>query len=161
MPLNGTTGALTGTPSIAGTYNFTAQVVDTSGIAAGTVTASCTITVSPAAAPKLSVTPSSVSFGTVKRFSLQYKTVTLKNTGTDPVSLSKVSVTPGAGTKSGDFLAINLCGSSLAAGRSCTIVVVLFAQDLGSLSATLGIPNNSAGSPQTVPLSVTVIPNRH
>ena len=47
LTLNTSTGAVTGTPSAAGAFNFTAQVVDSSGVAAGTVTSSCTITVSP------------------------------------------------------------------------------------------------------------------
>jgi len=44
----------------------------------------------------------------------------------------------------------------LAPDRRRETVVVLFADDLGSLSATLNIPKNDAGSPQTVPLSTTV-----
>jgi Putative Ig domain len=155
LALNATTGALTGTPSAAGAVPFTAKVVDSSSLAAGTVTASCTITVSPAAS-KLRVTPLSLAFGTVERFSLLFKTVTLTNTGTAPVSLSRASIS--SGNAHGDFAALSLCGSSLAAGKSCPIYVVLFALDLGSLSATLNIPNNAAGSPQTVPLSVTVQP---
>lgn len=153
--LNGSTGALTGTPSASGPFSFTAQVVDSSGLAAGTVTSSCTITVSPSL-PRLSVTPLSISFGTVKRFSLLVKTVTLTNTGTRPVSISRASVTPGAGTTRGDFAAISLCGSSLASGNSCPIFVVLFAKDVGSLSATLNIANNAVGSPQTIPLSAVI-----
>ena len=47
LTLNTSTGAVTGTPSAASAFNFTAQVVDSSGVAAGTVTSSCTITVSP------------------------------------------------------------------------------------------------------------------
>ncbi len=47
LTVNASTGAVTGTPSAAGAFNFTAQVVDSSGLAAGTVTNSCTITVSP------------------------------------------------------------------------------------------------------------------
>jgi large repetitive protein len=160
LSLNTSTGALTGTPGVAGAFAFTAEVVDSSGLAAGTVMSNCAIMVSPAT-PQLSVTPSSVSFGTVKRFSLLYKTVTLTNTGTGPVSISKASVTPGAGTGRGDFVAVSSCGRSLASGNSCRIYVVLFALNLGSLSATLNIPNNAVGSPQTVPLSVAVIPISH
>jgi hypothetical protein len=62
LTLNTSNGAVTGTPSAAAeprsaddrdrwrqehAFNFTAQVVDSSGLAAGTVTSSCTITVSP------------------------------------------------------------------------------------------------------------------
>lgn len=43
-----------------------------------------------------------------------------------------------------------------AVGKSCVIEVVLFADDLGSLSATLNIPHNGTASPQMVPLSATV-----
>jgi hypothetical protein len=161
LGLNASTGAVTGTPTASGTFAFTAQVVDSSGLAAGTVTSSCTIRVSPAATQLLSVTPSSVSFGTVTRFSVLSRKVTLANTGKQPVSLSQISVTPGAGTGRGDFLALNSCGRSLAPGNSCAIYVVLLALNLGPLSATLNIPNNSVGSPQAVPLSVTVVPIRH
>jgi hypothetical protein len=155
LTLNSGTGALAGTPSIAGPVTFTAQVVDTSGLAAGTVTSACTITVSPAAS-QLSVTPASVSFGTVKRYSLEVKTVTLKNTGASTVSLARPSITRGAGAGRYTFAEISLCPRSLAAGKSCPIYVVLFADAVGTSSATLNIPNNAVGSPQTVPLSATV-----
>jgi hypothetical protein len=78
------------------------------------------------------------------------------DTGTGAVSISTVSVTPGAGTDSDDFKAHSSCPSSLAVGKGCAIIVVLFAEELGSRSATLNIPNNATGSPQTVPLSATV-----
>jgi len=155
LTLNSGTGALTGTPSTAGSVTFTGQVVDSSGLAAGTVTSACTITVNPAAS-QLSVTPASVSFGTVKRYSLAAKTVTLKNTGTSAVSLGRASITPGAGAGRYTFSELSLCGRSLAAGASCPIYVVLFGDVLGTPSATLNIPNNAAGSPQTVPLRATV-----
>jgi Putative Ig domain len=155
LTLNRGTGALTGTPTTPGPVTFTAQVVDSSGLAAGTVTSACTITVSPAAS-KLSVTPASVSFGTVKRYSLHVKTVTLKNTGASAVSLGRPSITPGAGAGRYTFAEVSLCARSLAAGKSCPIYVVLFGDVVGSPSATLNIPNSAVGSPQTVPLSATV-----
>lgn len=149
--LNGSTGAITGTPSEGGVFNFTAQVADSSGVAPGTVTANCTITVSP----QLVVTPGSVSFGTVQRFSVLEQTVTLTNAGTATgVSLGRISLS----SYSDDFIPFRLCRSTLAAGESCNIVVGMFAVHLGSLSATLNIPNDATGSPQTVPLSVTVNP---
>ncbi len=45
LSLNASTGAITGTPTTAGMYSFTAQVVDSTGTTGGTTTASCTITV--------------------------------------------------------------------------------------------------------------------
>jgi hypothetical protein len=156
LTLNSGTGALTGTPSTAGAVTFTAKVVDSSGLAAGTVTSACTITVKPAAS-QLSVTPASVSFGTVRHYSLEVKTVTLKNTGASAVSLASPSITPGAGADRYTFSEVSLCGRSLAAGKSCPIYVVLFGDVVGAPSATLKIPNSAVGSPQTVPLSATVI----
>jgi len=47
LSLNPNTGAITGTPTTAGPFSFTAKVVDSSGLAAGTVTTNCTITVKP------------------------------------------------------------------------------------------------------------------
>ncbi len=49
LSLNPSTGAITGTPTTYGTFNFTAQVVDSTGTAAGTTTASCSIVISPPA----------------------------------------------------------------------------------------------------------------
>jgi hypothetical protein len=106
------------------------------------------------------VFPANISFGKVGRFSVLHNTVTVMNTGTRRVSMSKVSVAAATGTHRGDFTAISLCGASLAPGRSCPIYVVVFAHDLGSLSAVLNIPTNANGSPQTVPLNVTVTPRR-
>lgn len=161
LQLNTSSGAVTGTPSAAGSFAFTAQVVDASGLVAGTVTTSCAITVTPVVAQvSLKVTPTSVSFGTVSRFSLQSRTVTLTNTGKAPVSLSRASVTP-TGTARGDFAALSLCGPSLAVGKSCPIFVILFAVDVGPVTAILNIPNNATGSPQAIPLSVVVTPLRH
>src|ERR1019366_4349861 len=49
LTLNSSTGAITGTPTTAGTFNFTAQVVDSTGKAAGTTTANCSIVIAPPA----------------------------------------------------------------------------------------------------------------
>jgi len=68
LALNPTTGAITGTPSAAGTLSFTAKVTDSSGTtAANTATASCSILVNtPKTTPPLKVTcpTSSATVGT-------------------------------------------------------------------------------------------------
>jgi hypothetical protein len=48
LTLNPSTGAVTGTPTAAGTFDFTAQVVDSSGlVGANTITVNCSITIIP------------------------------------------------------------------------------------------------------------------
>jgi len=106
---------------------------------------------------QLSVTPTSINFGTVKEFSVLVKNVNVKNIGTSTVSISKVSVTPGAGADADDYTPISFCPSSLAPGKSCEIFVVFFADNLGTLSATLDVTDNAAGSPQAVALTGNVI----
>jgi hypothetical protein len=151
LTLDPSTGDITGTPTAAGLFNFTAQVADSSGVAPGTVTANCAITVSG----QLIVTPGSVSFGSVERFSVLEQTVTLTNAGTGTeLSLGRISLS----SYSDDFIAFSLCRPTLAAGDSCKIIVGLFAVHLGALSTTLDIPSDATGSPQTVPISVTVNP---
>ena len=45
LTLNTSTGGITGTPTTAGPFSFTAKVVDSTGTVAGTTTANCTITI--------------------------------------------------------------------------------------------------------------------
>jgi hypothetical protein len=47
LALNANSGVLGGTPTAAGTFNFTAQVSDSSGVAAGTLAQACSIVVRP------------------------------------------------------------------------------------------------------------------
>ena len=50
LTLNAATGAITGIPTMAGTFNFTAEVVDSRNNASGTATSQCSITIAPAIA---------------------------------------------------------------------------------------------------------------
>jgi CSLREA domain-containing protein len=164
LNLNTSTGVITGMPGTMGLFTFTGKVVDSplDGSQTGSTSPSCQIKVSPAAVLlQLSVTPTSLPFGSVYQFSLLLKTVTLKNTGTGAISLGRVSVTPGTGADRNNFTPLSFCPSSLAVGKSCAIIVVLFADNLGSLSATLNIPNNATTSPQAVALSATVTKRGH
>jgi probable HAF family extracellular repeat protein len=140
-----------GSDTAAGTYPV--AVTGKSGALSHTTAVSMTVTPAPL---NLSVTPSSLSFGTVSRFSLRFKSVTVRNIGTQTVAISRVSVTPGTGTGHKAFTPISLCGRTLDVGRSCLIIVVLFADDLGSLSATLNISSDAVTGTQSVPLSARV-----
>ena len=97
--------------------------------------------------------PRSLSFGSVTVGTTSaVKTVTLKNVGTTAITISSVTI---AGTDPGDFAQSKTCGSSLAAGASCTISVTFAPTTTGARSATLKVTDSAAGSPQTVSLSGT------
>src|SRR5207237_898534 len=81
--------------------------------------------------------------------------VTLSNTGTALLTISAIS-------SSGDFAETNTCGSSVAAGASCTISVTFKPTALGSRAGSLTATDNNneaSGSVQTVSLAgVGVVP---
>jgi hypothetical protein len=78
------------------------------------------------------------------------QTLTLSNTGNAALSITSVALT---GTNASDFAQSNTCGSSLAAGANCTIVVMFTPSVAGTEAASLSIADNCSGSPQTVSLS--------
>jgi len=119
--------------------------------------APATVTGNFAVAPgQITLTPTSINFGTVRQFSVLSREVTVKNIGTSKVTISKVSLTLGSGADSDDYTPISFCPSSLAAGKSCKIVVAFYADNLGTRSATLDVTDSATGSPQTVALTGNV-----
>jgi probable HAF family extracellular repeat protein len=99
------------------------------------------------------LSPTSLSFGIVKiGTSSPAKTVTLTNVGTTALSITGIAIT---GTNAGDFAQTHTCGSSLAAGATCTISVTFRPTAIGTRRAAVSITDNAAGSPQKVALSGT------
>jgi F5/8 type C domain/Abnormal spindle-like microcephaly-assoc'd, ASPM-SPD-2-Hydin len=97
----------------------------------------------------LSASPSSLSFGSETVGSTtSAQTVTVSNSGTVAASVSSVSV-------SGPFSQTNTCGSSIAAGGSCTVSVKFAPTASGTASGTLSVASNAPGSPLSVALSGT------
>ena len=133
-------------PMAAGAQTATFSVVD----AAGTQTASLTGT--GAAAPAAALTPVTASFGTVPvGASSAGATFTLTNAGNATLSLSSFGVT---GTGSTYFqLGNSTCGSSLAAGSSCTLSVTFKPAAAGTFVAQLTVTD--AVGTQTATLSGT------
>jgi hypothetical protein len=138
-------------PAVAGAATGQLTVTSNSSTnASATVALSGSGTAAPAAA---SVSPASLSFGsqTIGVSSI-VQTVTLTNTGGLPLAVSKIGL---AGANAAAFSASNNCGTSLAAGRSCTIQVDFLPTNPGSASATLTFADSAAGAQQTVSLSGT------
>ena len=108
--------------------------------------------ITPAAA---SVSPSSLNFGNVViGTSATAQTVTITNTGGAPLTINTVSV---AGAKAALFSDSNSCGSVLAGGASCELLVNFQPIAAGPVAASLTIADSAANSPQTIALSGTGI----
>ena len=76
------------------------------------------------------------------------QTVTVHNGGTASASVSSVAVT-------GDFAQTNTCGTSIAAGASCTVSVTFTPTASGTRTGTLTVTSNATNSPTTVTLTGT------
>ena len=104
---------------------------------------------SPAQPGALTAAPSSLAFGDVASGSTSAaQTVAVSNPGSSAVSVSSV-------TASGPFSEGNNCGTSLAAGASCTVTVMFAPTAAGAASGTLSVNSSAPGSPLTVALSGT------
>ena len=111
-----------------------------------------------AIAPAISVTPASLTFAsqTVKTASAP-QTVTIKNTGTGPLSFTGTGITI-AGANAADFAIVgagDTCSAPLAAGATCSFNVVYNPAAAGTSTATIVVADSVPSSPQLIPLSGT------
>nr|WP_083976573.1 ThuA domain-containing protein [Herbidospora sakaeratensis] len=97
----------------------------------------------------LTASPTSLSFAarTVGSTS-PAQTVTITNTGTGSATLGTVATT-------GDFAQTKTCGTTLAAGASCTVNVTFTPTATGTRTGTLSVASNDPNGPLTVALSGT------
>jgi probable HAF family extracellular repeat protein len=103
--------------------------------------------------PNVTLSPTSLTFSTQAIGTTSAaKTVTLKNTGTASLTIRSIAIT---GTNAGDFAQTHTCGTTLAAGTSCTISVTFKPSALGTRTAALSITDNAKRSPQKVALTGT------
>jgi hypothetical protein len=112
-----------------------------------------------ASGPVITLSTSSIIFGTVYLGSITTKTITVSNTGNAAANISTPLISLLQAGNSDEFVIVNLCPSSLAAGKSCTITVsfVAGAYYNAAQTAMLKIMDSAPGSPQPVSLSATVI----
>jgi hypothetical protein len=101
----------------------------------------------PPGTPQASLSPAVLSFtsqslGTASVSQL----LTLSNDGTAALTVTRIEA-------SGDFAQTNTCGSTVAAGSSCTISVSFTPAVVGSRSGTVSITDNASGSPHSARLS--------
>ncbi|HEY0638006.1 MAG TPA: discoidin domain-containing protein, partial [Pseudonocardiaceae bacterium] len=97
--------------------------------------------------PVIGLSPSALSFGAVTvGTTAPARVVTVSNTGSGPATLSGVTVT-------GDYARSTTCGSSLAAGASCTVSVTFTPTAAGTRSGTLTVAGSAPGAPHTASLT--------
>jgi centrosomal CEP192-like protein/HYDIN/CFA65/VesB family protein len=107
------------------------------------------------AVPALSLTPTSIAFGSVQLDrATAGKVVTITSTGNSPLVVSSLTI---GGANPSDFwiVADNCTGASLNPGAACTASVSFEPTRVGARSATLAISHNASGAPSAVSLSGT------
>ena len=151
-PAGSCTFNVTITSNTAGTYsgNIAAGLIVTP---AGSSNATpFNITVTPASAPAVTLTPPSVNFGTrTINTTSPAQVVTLTNSGTLNLVISSI-------TGSGDFGFTSTCPlltPPLVPGAQCVINVTFTPLTVAALSGTISITSNAPGSPNTIALSGT------
>jgi hypothetical protein len=103
--------------------------------------------------PNVTVSATSLMFATqLVGISSLVQSGILSNYGSATLNITSIGF---AGADPGDFHETNTCGSSVAPGASCTINVTFSPTQRGSRTATLSVPDNAPGSPQTVSLGGT------
>jgi hypothetical protein len=146
----------TGTQAPGAVYNcgvgFT--LTDGGGNSGVTAPTACSNITAPAFPPYLpdngsliSISPTAVGFGTVATGTTSAaQTVTVTNSGSSAAPVGSITTT-------GDFSSTNTCGSSIAAGGSCTVSVRFAPTATGSRTGTLSV--TASGVTSAVPLSGT------
>jgi hypothetical protein len=100
------------------------------------------------ATPEISVTPTSVSFGTVNIGATASQSMVIANNGTADLSISQVSLNGGA------FTIANLSSATtISAGQSTTFTAAFKPSASGNASGSISIMSNAPGSPITISLS--------
>jgi type IV secretory pathway protease TraF len=134
-------GPLTGTVSFASNDPNSPLVAQLSGIGVG------------AALPVAVLSPTTLSFPATDVGAQSTLSTQLSNTGVSVLNISDILIE----TNPADF-AVDLsttCGSTLAAGATCTITVDFRPVAGASYSSILSVADNAAGSPQTANLTGT------
>jgi hypothetical protein len=131
------TGAQTGTLTITDSTRTSPQIVALTGTGVN--------------GPVLTAFPSRYTFNAqlVQMASSSPVAIQLLNTGNASLTLNSIGI---AGPNGPDFGQTNNCGSSLAAGASCTVNVSFAPVVEGLRSANISVSDSETGSPQLIPL---------
>ena len=139
------------TPTVVGARTGTLTVTDTSS-ANPTLTATLSGTALPTTA---TLTPASADFGSIYAGGglSTARIFTVTNTSAVAIKISSVTLT-------GNFTETTTCGTSLAAGATCTVSVIFAPLTAGALTGTLTVANTSTANPiLTATLTGTGLPS--
>jgi hypothetical protein len=99
--------------------------------------------------PIVTLSPTILTFGIQDlNTTSQPLSLTLTNSGTNMLQVAAISA-------SGSFEQSTTCGTQLAVGASCAIIVVFTPNAAGSASGAVSIHDNAADTPQKISLSGT------
>ncbi|WP_176441874.1 choice-of-anchor D domain-containing protein [Granulicella rosea] len=128
-----------------------ATLVVSDNAAGLTQTASLSGTGTPAPAPVATLSAASITFGnTTLSTTSAAQSVTLTNSGNAALTITGITL---GGANPADFAETTTCGTSLAAGASCTISATFSPAAASTYTGTITIADNAAGSPQTIALT--------
>ena len=147
--ISGATGASYTTPATTSTDNGSQFVVTVSNTAGSAASAAATLTVTSAPGT-LTLSSSSLSFGSVNVGSSRALSTTLTNTGGSSVTVSSVSIS-GAGFNPGGISN----GQIITAGQAVTVSVTFAPAATGGVTGGLTITSNASNSPAKISLSGT------
>jgi hypothetical protein len=144
---------VTFTPATTGSLSAAVSVADNaSGSPQG---AALTGTGASPLVPQAVLSPTTLAFpNTSAGTTSSALTATLSNPGNAPLTIAGITIT---GANAGSFSETTTCGSTVAAGATCTVSVVFSPTAAGSFSASLSVADNASGSPQTAALTGTAV----
>jgi hypothetical protein len=138
--------SITFTPASTGTLTGSLSIVDNAGGSSQTVSLTGTGT-------EVKLAPAALNFGSVVvGQSSSPMRIKLTNVGKSALSTTGISI---VGSASGDYSQKNTCGTSVAAGKSCTISVTFKPTTTGTRKASVSVGDNGGASPQKVSLAGT------
>ncbi len=148
-------------PSAAGTYTATLSVTDNAASSPQTTVLTGTATAVPT--PQAALTPVSASFAAIVGTTSAAQVFTLSNTGNAALPITSIAV---AGSTFA--LTANTCGPSLAAAASCTVSITFSPFSVGTAAGTLTVVDSigtqtsaltgTGNSTVTADFSVTATP---
>lgn len=154
LTFNPTTGEISGTPTSTGVINFTANVTDSAGPVAQTASMPCTITVSSAVQPDLTISKAHTGNFTQGSSGNTY-TVVVTNTGTGDKTAGQLVTVTDVAPSGLTVTAMSGTGWTCTTLPACTRTDVLLASAAyPAITVTVGVVSN-ATSPQVNSVNVT------